>query len=703
MKRSFLFFFIFCILNSGFSQNKPRVDSLKKFASLHINDTLGVDAMRQICWEYESIDNSTYMLYARKAYALAVQVNSSSHIADCLMDIGIVHDYMGNPDSTIFYYKQAMAIYKKIDDKNGVSAICLNIASAYRATGNFSEALRYLYEGMKISEAAGDKERVADCKSTMGNVYRQKHNYDFALKYLTEALELYAGINDKQGEGIAHNNIGIVYSERKQHELALEHYFKSLGIREELGAKAAIANCYSTIGCEYFDMSELSNALDYHNKALEINREVNNRRGVAIDLTNLAAVNTKQKKNREAIEKLKQAQVIAEETHFRDLMKEIYLTSAENYAALNDHKTAYDFYMKYSNIKDTLINEHENSIVAEMNSKYHSEKKDSEIKLLNKDKEVQNAELKKKSIIIWSAMLGIVFVLILTFYIYRGYRAKQKANEIITRQKHEVERQKEIIEDKQKEITDSIHYAKRIQGALLASDIFLEKQLPSYFVLYKPKDIVSGDFYWAAKSPEQKLILVTGDCTGHGVPGAFMSLLGINFLNEIVSGKKIQQPDKVFSELRNEIIHALNPEGTEMEARDGMDAVICSFDFKQLRLEFSAANNPLWLIRDNELIVYTADKIPIGKYFDDQKDFTLQTIALKEGDIVYTFTDGYADQFGGPNGKKFKYKAFGKLLLSIHTLPMAEQKDELDKAIEKWRGAHEQIDDILVIGVRIER
>lgn len=702
MKKTFLLLLVFfSAFNFAFSQDQHKIDSLTSFIAVHPKDTLTVEALRHISWEYEGTDNKTYMLYARKAYAVAIELNAPPHIASCLMDIGIVHDYLGNSDSTIYYYKQALAIFRKADDKDGISAICLNIAAAYRTTGNFSEALSYLFECIRISEAIGDKERVADCKSTMGNIYRQKSNYQYALKNLKEALAIYAEIDDKAGEGIAHNNIGIVYSQMKDHKLALEHYFKSLKIREELGSDLAIATCYSVIGCEYYEMSDLKNALEYHNNAMKINRGLDNRKGVAIDLTNIAAVNTSQKKHGEALEKLKQAEVIAEEIRFRDLLKEIYLTSAENHSSLNNYKAAYEFYKKYSNIKDSMINEHENSIIAEMSSKYESEKKDSEIKLLSKDKEVQDAELKKKSIIIWSAMIGIALVLVLTFYIYRSYRTKKKANDIITRQKHEVEIQKAIIEEKQKEITDSIHYAKRIQGALLASDRFLKKQLPEHFILYKPKDIVSGDFYWAATSPEGNFILVTGDCTGHGVPGAFMSLLGINFLNEIVSGKKISRPDQIFDHLREGIIHALNPEGTEMEARDGMDAVVCNFDFNALQLQFAAANNPLWLIRNKELIVYTPDKIPIGKYFDDQKNFTLQTIQLQKGDIIYTFTDGYADQFGGANGKKFKYKAFNKLLLSVCSLPMAEQKAELDRTIEKWRGNFEQIDDILVIGVKI--
>jgi serine phosphatase RsbU (regulator of sigma subunit)/tetratricopeptide (TPR) repeat protein len=689
------------MINNLFSQDQVKIDSLQAFIKQHPHDTTTIEALRHICWEYEGVDNAAYMLYARKAHALAIELNSSSSIANCLMDIGIVHDYMGNSDSTIYYYKKSLDIYKKTGDQDGVSAICLNIAAAYRTMGNFSEALSYLFQGAKISEAAGNKERLADCKSTMGNVYRQKQNYKLALKFLSEALLLHKEVKDLEGESITHNNIGIVYSEMEDHALALEHYLASLKIREQLGLQLAMATSYSCIGCEYFEMDDFRNALKFHEMALKINERLKNKKGIAIDFTNIAAVNTKQNNYSEAIAKLKIAEAIATQVHFRDLLKEIYMTTAENYEKLNNYQAAYAFYRKYSNMKDSMINEQENSLIAEMNSKYESEKKDSEIKLLNKNKEIQRADLKKKSVIIWGACVVIVLVLFLAFYIYRSYRLKQKANEVITFQKQEVEKQKEIIEEKRKEITDSIQYAKRIQGALLASDTFLKKHLPEHFILYKPKDIVSGDFYWSLKTDDGKLLFATGDCTGHGVPGAFMSLLGINFLNEIVAGKKITQPDLIFNHLRDEIIHALNPEGGDMEASDGMDAVLCRFDFTTLKMEFAAANNPLWLIRGGELIEYPCNKMPIGKYYDEIRFFTLNTIQLQKGDIVYTFTDGYSDQFGGEKGKKFKYKSLQKLLLTIHSLSMADQRTALDEAIEKWKGDYEQIDDILVIGVKI--
>ncbi len=228
----------------------------------------------------------------------------------------------------------------------------------------------------------------------------------------------------------------------------------------------------------------------------------------------------------------------------------------------------------------------------------------------------------------------------------------------------------------------------------------------NFFILYKPKDIVSGDFYYAQahKGPESKterFFLCTADCTGHGVPGAFMSMLGVASLNEAIIEKNISNPNEILHDMRSSIISSLNPEGSEEEAKDGMDCVLCAYDFENMQLKFAAANNPLWVVRNGKIDEYKPDKIPVGKYGDELKPFTLQTVDLQKGDIVYTFTDGYADQFGGPKGKKFKYKQLEEKLLENHQLPMDEQKKVLGEIFERWRGNLEQIDDVLVIGLKI--
>jgi len=228
----------------------------------------------------------------------------------------------------------------------------------------------------------------------------------------------------------------------------------------------------------------------------------------------------------------------------------------------------------------------------------------------------------------------------------------------------------------------------------------------SFFILYKPKDIVSGDFYHAiahkpAGSATEIFYMCTADCTGHGVPGALMSMVGISHLNESIIEKNLIHPNEILDNMRKGIIASLNPEGSEEESKDGMDCVLCAYDFENMKLEVAAANNSLWLIRNGELKEYKADKMPVGKYQDNMTPFSLQTIDLRKGDLIYTFTDGFADQFGGEKGKKFKYKQLQEKLMQIRDKPMTEQKQLLDSTFEKWKGNLEQVDDVLVIGLLV--
>jgi serine phosphatase RsbU (regulator of sigma subunit) len=257
-----------------------------------------------------------------------------------------------------------------------------------------------------------------------------------------------------------------------------------------------------------------------------------------------------------------------------------------------------------------------------------------------------------------------------------------------------------VIEEKQKEILDSINYAERIQRSLLASKKLLDENLNDYFILFKPKDVVSGDFYWAAKLHNNNFVLVTGDSTGHGVPGAIMSIVNIASLKEAVI-QGITSPELLLNETRRLIIENLKNDGSREGGKDGMDGNLLCFNLKNKVLYAACANNPIWIIRGNELIEIKADRMPIGKHEEDKTSFTLHTLNLQNGDIVYTLTDGFADQFGGPHGKKFKYKKLQELLLSITHEPMEIQKQKLNAIFENWKGNLEQVDDVCLIGVKI--
>jgi len=288
----------------------------------------------------------------------------------------------------------------------------------------------------------------------------------------------------------------------------------------------------------------------------------------------------------------------------------------------------------------------------------------------------------------------------------RQLKIRQQQLEItVAERTSEVVQQKELIEQKQKEIVDSINYAKRIQGALLASDQLFDSHLKDYFLFFQPKDIVSGDFYWASPMANGNFVLVTADSTGHGVPGAMMSMLNISCLNEAVSERKLTDPAEILNHARQRIISSLSQDGSLEGGKDGMDCSVIVFDFKKKKIHYAGANNPVWVARKNkegvELIELKPDRMSVGKQYKDSVPFKTLVLDLEKDDMVFALTDGVPDQFGGPKGKKFSYKKLKELLISNSQKPVAEQKQSLQKAVDVWKRDLEQVDDMLLIGVKL--
>ncbi|PBQ33946.1 hypothetical protein CNR22_19915 [Sphingobacteriaceae bacterium] len=326
-------------------------------------------------------------------------------------------------------------------------------------------------------------------------------------------------------------------------------------------------------------------------------------------------------------------------------------------------------------------------------------KQDKEIREKQADIDANVAKIGQQSTVIYIITILSFFAVLLLIFTIRSNNQRRRANKLLSEQKNEIETQKHLVDEKQKEILDSINYAKRIQTALMANSNLMSANLTEHFVLFKPKDIVAGDFYWATRLPDS-FIYITADSTGHGVPGAFMSLLNISKLNDAIN-QKITRPDLVLNEVKAGIIRALNPEGSSEESKDGMDAILCKLDIRNMKLQFAAANNSFCIIRNKTIINCKADKMPVGKSHDDSGVFTFNEISLEKGDMIYTFTDGYGDQFGGPDGKKFMHKQLRKIFVEVSEMQIDKQKEIITDRFEEWKGDLEQVDDVLVIGVRV--
>jgi len=339
---------------------------------------------------------------------------------------------------------------------------------------------------------------------------------------------------------------------------------------------------------------------------------------------------------------------------------------------------------------------------------------DEQLQMISKQEDkikMQLEAIEKQKLVLAFALVALLLVSILGYFIYRSYRIKREANikleeknRTISMQKDEIAIQRDLaaaqrdqIAYQKKHITDSIEYARRIHTALMPSlELFSDKL--EHFVLYKPLAIVSGDFYWVS-SQGNRQVIISADCTGHGVPGAFMSMLGVTLLNEIVNGKHVLMPDQIIENLRQGVIRSLNQVADQDSIKDGMDLSVCVVDFDQGTLWYSGANNPLYLVRDSELIHYRADKMPASIHYKMQP-FTLHKIKLRKGDAFYIFSDGFADQFGGPHQKKFMSVKLKETLVALSGKPMLKQGERLNEIFEEWRGNNPQVDDVTFIGVR---
>lgn len=442
------------------------------------------------------------------------------------------------------------------------------------------------------------------------------------------------------------------------------------------------------------DIGDVEEGEDYADEAISLSRSLEYEKGLGLGYSALARTRQYKGDYDLALRYYAKALQFARLSDAKHQIMEIYKSYADIYAFLGQYKSAYLYQRSYAAIKDSIFNSENSLDLFDLRERYEEEKKQQEREFLTKENEhqhaVDEAEHAKHLAMVWFAVTGLGLVLLFAIFIFNRFR-------VTNRQKCIIEDQKLIVEEKNREVTASIVYAKRIQEAILPPQTLIDKVLPNAFFMYRPKDIVSGDFYWVDEQNE-RVYFAAVDCTGHGVPGALVSIIGHNGLTRAIHEFQLTQPGAILDKL-NELVEVTLRQ-RETEVRDGMDIALCCLNYKSNEIEFAGANNPLYLIRDGVLSLFKADKQPIGKY-DGRKPFENHRFTFLEGDTFYIFSDGMADQFGGSMGKKFKYKAFRELLLNIQDLSMSEQMDQIDTAFTAWKGEFEQVDDVCIVGVRV--
>jgi serine phosphatase RsbU (regulator of sigma subunit)/TPR repeat protein len=709
----FLQIVIFVAQTSG--QNAKRDSLWTIFNNKLLADTTRLNALTAISKSYIYNNPDTAIVLAKKSLGLAKQKNSIKHEALSFQLIGISFVMKSNFDLAIPYFHRSLVLAKKINHQTLLCYGYTYLGIVYWNQSNFPKALENYLLSLKISEAIHDKKGISACNNNIGLIYMDKKEYTKALEYFQKALKLNIELKDKNEIGSAYCNIGNVYLLMLDYPKALYYMQLSLKLRKEVNNEKGIGLCYAGLGATYKAEHKYTDAVYFFEKCYEVYKKIGDMQGVAGCFVNLGELHNDIGNFKSAKNYSEQAIELGKEIGDVNIEKIAHGNLSFAYSKLGNFEYAYKHHLKFKELTDSVFNIDNSKNFSDIKTTFEVEKKEIELKNEYKVQQVINLEEKKQQLlIIYSVGFLLFIVVVFLGLLYKRFKLTSKQKIIIELKEQEtqkqndvISRQKHLVEEKHKEITDSINYAERIQRSFLASDELLDEHLKNYFVFFQPKDVVSGDFYWAsfAKASENNgrrnlFYLATADSTGHGVPGAIMSLLNITSIESAIKDGNTSPAD-ILNATRKTIIDRLKKDGSAEGGKDGMDCSLICFNFVNSTLTYSSANNPVWIVRENNLIELAPDKMPVGKHDKDQTSFTQHEFHLQKGDTVYTLTDGLPDQFGGPNGKKYKYKQLKELLTSIATLPAEIQKEKLKESFVNWKGNLEQVDDVCVIGIRI--
>lgn len=632
------------------------------------------------------------LFHLHTGYAIAKNSDSEILVINVLSKIANYYYSIGNNDSALYYNENEIEKLNKINNsKELFNAYFLNsiLKHIKQKTNEEFEVNKKLIE---LAEKIGEEKYLARSYNRMSWLFYSTGDYKKCINYSEKSLKISLKLNNNEEVLQSYQLLGNANLHLNYTDLAMEYFERGLNTGENFNNIKYKKQFLSSIGGLYYKLGNDSEALKYYLKALN---ESNKKEDEIYLNNNIGSTLMNLERYSEAKPYLVEAYFSARNSGSnKEGMLNASFNLAEVYEQLGDYKSAIDYLDIYVNLNDSINNVQNSKNLSEIEAKYQNEKKE-------KQNEILNERLKSKSMQMYFALGGILLLCGLVFFVIRGLKQKQRANFKLEEKNKIIEEKSLIVEEQHNDIKSSIKYAERIQQAILPPDKLWKSILPKSFLLYQPKDVLSGDFYWVEETTDY-VFVAAADCTGHGVPGALMSIVNYNLLNRAVLEKGLTKAGEILDNVNEWLTLSLHQTFQESTVRDGMDLSLCVINKKTKELNFAGAFNSIYILRNNAIEELIPDKQPVGAFIEDSiKPFTNRYTTLTNNDVVYMFTDGYADQFGGEKGKKFKYKNLQNLLLGIHQLPFDEQKTLAAKRISDWKGNLEQVDDILLIGFQL--
>jgi serine phosphatase RsbU (regulator of sigma subunit) len=563
--------------------------------------------------------------------------------------------------------------------------------------GKYEQSIQFYLKAIDQYAAANKRLDIGKCEANIGIILRKQKQFEASNNYFRNCLKTFKKEDFDYGVQLIQTNIGLNFLEMNKPDSSLFYLRKAE--KSMLHHNSIDPNVYGNLGNTYSAMGELETALNYFEKCInffEKNGVVN--KNIAVWYFSYALTLRKNGEISKAAKYISKSKEITGSNYFTREGYSLYLIDADLQYKIQNYKEAAISYSKANKINDSIYKIESAQLTQDLAEKYQADKKQLEIENLNKEKKIEEEKRKAEEQKVLYLTIGSVLLLLIIVYAVISIYIKIKDNKKISAKNRLIQEQKEMVEEKNKEILDSITYAKRLQDAILPTRKLVKSYFVESFVLYEPKDIVSGDFYWM-EAKDGITMFAAADCTGHGVPGAMVSVVCANALNKSVNELNLTDPGSILNATRDIVINTYSKTGSDVQ--DGMDISICVYDIEKKELRWAGANNPIWIIRKDqqEVDVIKADKQPIGK-FGKSVPFTTHKLTMNDGDTIYLFSDGYIDQFGGERGKKMKTVKFKKLLIENSSKDLNQQKKTLLKAFNDWKGNLEQVDDVCVIGVR---